>query len=128
MSLATEMAAVAAGCLSRPNKMSVWSDELGKFICVEDPRAKVPSGSPTIDPAFKLVFLTAAGGTLLFLVICMTVTLLTDKQPPPLLERIITGLFDLVKIGFGAVVGLLGGQVLAGRGATPPKTRAKRPT
>ena len=53
MSLASEMAAVAAGCFSRPNKMSVWSDELGKFICVEDPRAKVPSGSPTIDPAFK---------------------------------------------------------------------------
>jgi hypothetical protein len=120
MSLAREMAAVAAGCLDQPKRMSVWSDELKKYICVTDPRAKNISG-PTIDPAFKLVFLTAAGGTLLFLIICITVTILNPAHQPDLLDRIINGLFDLVKIGFGAVVGLLGGQALAGRGAPARK-------
>jgi hypothetical protein len=37
------------------------------------------------------------------------------KEAPGLLDRVVTGLLDLVKIGFGAVIGLLGGQVLHGR-------------
>ena len=66
------------------------------------------------SPAFKLVFLTAAIGTLLFVLICVTTTLLAGKEPPPLTEKITMALFDLAKIGFGSVVGLLGGQALKG--------------
>jgi hypothetical protein len=59
-----------------------------------------------------LVFLTAAGGTLLFVIICVTTTIIAGESPPPLLEKTVTSLFDLAKIGFGAIVGLLGGQAL----------------
>src|SRR5262249_1094764 len=72
---------------------------------------------PPIDPQFKLVFLTAASGTLVFIVLCLVVTLLAGKEPPPLFERGFLFFFDFTKIGFGAVVGLLGGkQLQANRG------------
>jgi hypothetical protein len=65
-----------------------------------------------INPQFKLVFLTAVIGTLLFIVLCLVLSLLAGKQPPPLFEKVIMGFFDLAKIGFGAVAGLLGGKKL----------------
>ena len=66
---------------------------------------------PPISPQFKLVFLTAAGGTLLFALLCVVLTFAAGKEPPQLFEKVILSLFDLVKIGFGAVVGLLGGKM-----------------
>jgi hypothetical protein len=57
-----------------------------------------------ISSAFKLVFLTAAGGTLLFVVICVGTTVYMGQGPPPLLEKTITSLFDLAKIGFALLV------------------------
>lgn len=65
----------------------------------------------------KLIFLTAAGGTLLFVFICLGMALAAGKEPPPLFERIIMSFFDLAKIGFGAVVGLLGGRTLHAEGS-----------
>src|SRR4051812_26635645 len=70
------------------------------------------SSRPAINPAFKLVFLTAAGGTALFVAICVATTLWVGKDPPPLLDKTISSLFDMAKIGFGAVAGLLGGHTL----------------
>ena len=126
-----EMANVAAECFRNPRKQSVWSAELGRYVCpdsddgkvalatakdiVVSPEAKEKAASHSpINPTFKLVFVTAASGTFLFLALCVVVTLLAGKQPqpPPLMEKFVTTVLDLVKIGFGAIVGLLGGKVL----------------
>jgi hypothetical protein len=121
MSVLHDMASVAAECIKKPRVISIWSKEFNKYICEEDPRfqqvvterllGKSLSG-PTLNPAFKLVFLTAAGGTLLFVVICVITTYLAGAEMHPPLEKLITGLMDLAKIGFGAVGGLLGAPAL----------------
>jgi hypothetical protein len=67
---------------------------------------------PPISGEFKLVFLTAAVGTGVFVVLCLVLVLLAGREPAPLLEKVIMGFFDMAKIGFGAVVGLLGGKRL----------------
>jgi hypothetical protein len=61
---------------------------------------------------FKIVFLTAAIGTLFFITLCLVLVLIAGKEAPPLFEKVIMGFFDLAKIGFGSVVGLLGGRKL----------------
>lgn len=121
MTIAQDMIKTAMECVRTPGYVSVWSERLGKFICRRDPEfaRAIAEQSGTekaahapIGAAFKLVFLTAAGGTLLFVIICVATTLFAGKDPPPLLEKTVTSLFDLAKIGFGAVAGLLGGQHL----------------
>ena len=67
---------------------------------------------PPVSPVFKLVFLTAAGGTILFVLMCFGVHLLTAGVMPSATEKLVDGLLDMAKIGFGAVVGLFGGQTL----------------
>jgi hypothetical protein len=121
MSIAREMADTVAECARTPGHFSIWSKRLGRYVCEKDPEfggalaeqatAEEAVHQP-ISGAFKLVFLTAAGGTLLFVIICVVTTIIAGKDPPPLLEKTVTSLFDLAKIGFGAVVGLLGGQHL----------------
>ena len=118
MSLAHEMLDTAIECARTPGYISIWSERLGRYVCKRDPefqrtmveQSDAKTARPPISAAFKLVFLSAAGGTLLFIVICVVTTIWARKDPPPLLEKTITSLFDLAKIGFGAVVGLLGGQ------------------
>lgn len=123
-----EMANIAAECVRTPRRASVWSPELGRYVCPASPG--LPAGdvrySPAarsdhtpISPQFKLVFLTAAGGTLLFVAVCLGLSLVAGREPPPLLEKIIVGVFDLAKIGFGAIVGLLGGKHLQGGSPEP---------
>ncbi|SRR6266436_1586163 len=139
MSMLREMMGVATECLNRPGTVSVWSNELGKYVCVEDLRYKEmvakqqtepPGDHLPINPAFKLVFLAAAGGTLLFVLICVAVTIIAGRDMPPLLEKLVTGMFDLAKIGFGAVVGLLGSRSLLGdsqkRPRSPPSDRRRQ--
>jgi hypothetical protein len=81
---------------------------------------------PSINPKFKLIFLTAAGGTLLFAFICLSLTLIAGREPHPLFEKVVMGFFDLAKIGFGTVVGLLGGQTLQARSNQEILDEAKR--
>ena len=118
-----EMANIATECLTNPGRSSIWSASLSKYVCRDSPEAKealaqmslrVAAAHPPINPQFKLVFLTAVGGTVLFIVLCLVLSLVAGKQPPPLFEKIILGFFDMAKIGFGAVVGLLGGKKLQG--------------
>jgi hypothetical protein len=127
MGLLRNMAAVAAECIGKPGRVSVWSQRLGKYVCSDDPEYQPALSEhlqlrsperPPIDATFKLVFLTAAIGTLLFVGICVVVTLLAGKDMPGPLDKLVTGLFDLAKIGFGAVVGLLGAKALGERSLT----------
>lgn len=125
----SEMGSVAVECFKNPRRRSLWSPQLGRYVCPDSDEGQaalaaardvVVSGElkekaaayPPINPQFKLVFLTAALGTFLFLALCVMMTLLAGREPPPLMERFVTTVLDLVKIGFGAIVGLLGGKVL----------------
>jgi hypothetical protein len=127
--MVSEMISIAADCLKEPNRQSVWSPQLNRYVCPDSAEGRkaliaaqtVPvtpkmrrqaERHPPINPEFKLVFLTAAGGTLLFAILCITLTFLIGKEPKPLFEKVVMGMFDLTKIGFGAVVGILGGKTL----------------
>jgi hypothetical protein len=130
------MTAIARECLKHPGSKSVWSPQLKGYVCAaseegkklaaeaesDQQKAGTPPARPTINPQFKLVFLTAAGGTLLFVVLCLVLTLIAGKTPPPLFEKVVMGFFDLAKIGFGAVVGLLGGKTLGANKQPEPET------
>ena len=117
-----EMAETAVACVRSPGRTSVWSPKLRRYVSLDSEGGQSPASDPGVyDPQvvaahppissqFNLVFLTAAIGTLLFVVVCLTLTLIAGKEPPPLFEKVIMGFFDLAKIGFGAVVGLLGEQ------------------
>jgi len=112
---------IAQECVRTPRKVSVWSNELNRYVCRDDPEFRQAVAAqalaknnvhPPLSPAFKLVFLTAAGGTLLFVLMCFGVHLLTGGVMPSATEKLVEGMLDMAKIGFGAVVGLLGGQTL----------------
>jgi hypothetical protein len=53
-------------------------------------------------------------GTVLLIVLCLVLSLIAGREPPPLFEKITLGFLDMVKIGFGALVGLLGSKKLQG--------------
>ena len=119
----SEITNIAAECVKTPGRLSIWSSRLAKYVCsdtlegrqaIAEQSLASSAAHPPINPQFKLVFLTAAGGTLLFVLICLVLSLIAGREPPPLFEKIIMGFFDLAKIGFGAVVGLLGGKQLQG--------------
>jgi hypothetical protein len=119
-----DMALIAVECLKNPRRRSIWAPAIGKYVCPVTKEGQQALGQeikdsfagyahlPTVDPQFKLVFLTAAGGTILFVTLCVVLTLFAGRDPPSLLEKVVSGLFDLAKIGFGAAVGLLGGKEL----------------
>lgn len=118
-----QMIEVASECVKHPKRHSVWSPELGRYICPDDAKdvkavakakGEAPNAAarkpakPSISAPFKMVFLTAVGGTLFFLVICIILTFAAGREPPPLYEKAMMSFFDLAKVGFGAIVGLLG--------------------
>lgn len=108
-------------CVKHPRRTSIWLPEQEKYICPESEDARkyfeglideqkkhvTKDLMPPLHQHFKLIFLTAAGGTLLFVVLCIVLTFAAGKEPPPLFEKVIVSLFDLAKIGFGTVAGLL---------------------
>jgi len=89
-----DMARIAAECVKEPGKASIWSAERGEYVCVtseeghillirlKDGTARPTPTHPPISPQFKLVFLTAAIGTLFFVVLCLVLTLIAGKEPP----------------------------------------------
>jgi hypothetical protein len=106
-----------------PGRTSVWSKAAGKYVCAMDLEYEqavaehtpaIAAAHPPINPAFKLVFLTSVGGTVLFIAICVAIHAATGGVMPSATEKLVDGLFSMAQIGFGAIVGLLGGQVLRG--------------
>jgi hypothetical protein len=125
MTVAKDLAQMAVECGRKPGRESIWLRELGKYVCPdseEEKGALLQSDRPPIlheerqhpalGPQFKLVFLTSVTLTVLFLALCVVLTLASGKEPPPLYEKLVMGLFDLVKIGAGTFLGLLAGKRL----------------
>ena len=121
MGITGRMTNVASECVKNPGRVSIWSASLGRYVCSKHPEYKhalleqgeeVAQRHGPISATFKLVFVTAASGTVLFTLICVVTTLLAGRDPPPLLQEVVRALADLAKIGFGAIVGMLGGRAL----------------
>ena len=123
-----DMAAIAVECIKRPGKRAVWSPQLGRYVCPhidnvpESQLDRTSQTRPPISPLFKLVFGTAAAGTILSLALCAVLAIAAGKEPPSLMTEVVRGLFSLAQVGFGAIVGLLGakrleGEAGSGRGA-----------
>jgi len=114
-----DMILVAAGCIKYPGRRAVWSPQLGSYVCPDTEEgqkvtlAPESRAYPPLNPQFTLVFTTAAVGTLFFILLCVILTLIAGEDPS-LMTEIIRGLFSLAQIGFGAIVGLLGGKLFSG--------------
>jgi hypothetical protein len=119
------MARVATECVKRPYLPGVWCPENNKYVRKVEQTDAADHGSEAVRPPqdqartppplgtqFKLVFVSAFGGTMFFILLCVLVTLVTGGQPTPLEEELVRGLWDLAKIGFGSVVGILGSKTL----------------
>jgi hypothetical protein len=113
-----DMALIAAECIKHPDRRAVWSQQLEKYVCPDTDEGRTVTldhesrTHPPLSSQFKLVFGAATGGTLLFVLLCVVLTLAAGREPPSLMTELIRGLFSLAQIGFGAVVGLLGGKRL----------------
>jgi hypothetical protein len=64
----------------------------------------------TISGSFRTVFFTTTGLTLVFVALAVILTLFGDDTAKT--KHAVEGLFTMAKIGFGAIVGLLGGKSL----------------
>lgn len=111
------MTQVAAECFRHPSRPSYWSAEEGRYVCPDsgilptrDRDALEANPRPPLQENFKLVFMAAFGGTIFFTLICIGCHLATGGEPSAGLQRLIDSLLDMAKIGFGAVVGLLGAK------------------
>jgi hypothetical protein len=121
-SVLSSIGKVGTECLRHPGRPSLWLEAEGRYVCSDEAAAYARAEksqaktdvlpSNRLDPKFKLVFLAAAGGTLLFTLICVALHLATTGEPPPARKEFIEGMLTMAKIGFGAIVGLLGGKVL----------------
>ena len=113
-----DMVTIAKECLKHPSRRAVWSPELQSYICPETARGKSVAldhrspSYPSLSKEFKLVFFAAFFGTILFISLCIVLTLTAGREPPELTVEIARGLFSMAQVGFGAIVGLLGGKRL----------------
>jgi hypothetical protein len=121
--MANAIAQMVAECLHETKRTSVWSERLEKYVCADteegrqalaDQAGHVSVGHPTLSSEFKSVASIALIGTIFTLCLCVVLTFLAGREPHPLLEKVIMGCFDIVKIGIGAVAGLFAGRKLGG--------------
>ena len=113
---------VATECIRRPGQPSLWLEPEGRYVCPDEAEAYAKaknahaiaetSPPPRLDPRFKFVLLLTAGGTILFTGLCVVLHLVTTGKPPEEGKELIEGMLTMAKIGFGAIVGLLGGKGL----------------
>src|SRR3954466_15904786 len=118
LTMLRDMTTIATACVKHPNRRVVWSEQLEKYVCPDTEEGRKVKLNPEmrtrppLSSQFTLVFSTAAGGTLLFVILCVVLALISGNEPPSLMTQIIRGLFSFAQIGFGAIVGLFGGKVL----------------
>jgi hypothetical protein len=114
-SVLSTMGKAAVQCLKNPGRPSFWVEDEGRYICPDENEVgriehTTALSAGRLDPRFKLVFLTAASGTLLFTLICVAINLTTNGDLPPARKELTESILTMAKIGFGAIVGLLGGK------------------
>jgi hypothetical protein len=66
----------------------------------------------TMSPAFKLVFRSVLGITVLSMIVSCPLTVLAGPEPSPDMKALLTTFLTTWKMGFGAIIGLLGGKAL----------------
>jgi hypothetical protein len=66
----------------------------------------------TLTPAFKLVFLSVLTITILSIILCCPLVFLTTKENDPRWTALLEACLTTWKMGFGAIIGLLGGKSL----------------
>jgi hypothetical protein len=99
--------AVAAASFSSPNRETVILPKPeGQMGCM-GPLDGVPGAIP-VDPTFKLIFVSAVGLTVLAFVVWVLAAFFAQRTDAAL--SLMNGCETLTKIGFGAVMGLLGGK------------------
>jgi hypothetical protein len=76
------------------------------------PTGDDPSRVVTLNPAFKLVFCSVLGLTVLSLGVSVYFALAYDSPPSEEVKRLIETCSTTWKMGFGAIVGLIGGKAL----------------
>ena len=105
--LVVDAITIAQECMRTPGKVSIWSAQANRYVCNDNPEFKQALADqaqaktrvrPPLSPAFKLVFLTAAIGTLLFVLLCISVHLSTGGVMPSATEKLVDGMFDMAKI------------------------------
>jgi hypothetical protein len=85
---------------------------------VDDRPLPSPQGRPeaervlTVAPHFKLVFLAVLCLTVISLITSIALTIAYDPHPSDEIKRLIDTCSTTWKMGFGAIVGLLGGKAL----------------
>ena len=112
------MSGVARECFRRPRVTSLLASSESRYVCPEEAeefaRAENLQGerraAHRIDPKFKMVFLATVGGTLLFTCICVALRLGAGSSLSSADDELFGVMLTMVKIGFGAIVGLLGGE------------------
>jgi len=110
---------IATECMASPQIASVWSSNLERYVCEHSDEGRTitrrrQEQAPMISRTFKLIFMWTFVGTLFFVVLCIVLSLAAGREPPPLFEKLILATFDLAKIGFGAIAGLLGAKYIDG--------------
>ena len=77
------------------------------------PNPPNPGGPPiSVTPAFKLIFLSVLSLTILSLVVTIALAVFV-KSPSASVQGTIDTCSTTYKMGFGAIVGLIGGKALS---------------
>ncbi len=72
--------------------------------------AQVPPGTVEMSPAFKLIFFSVLGLTILSLAACIALAI--SARQTDAIKNLIETTSTTWKMGFGAIIGLLGGKAL----------------
>ncbi len=77
---------------------------------------QIPSDKPLVSPGFKLILGTVAGLTVLSLVVSIGLGIFISRQPKRTdltdLKNLVETCSTTFKMGFGAIVGLIGGKAI----------------
>jgi hypothetical protein len=75
-------------------------------------RSPVPIASIRLTPAFKLVFITVVALTVLSLIVCFILVTRPSAEQSEDAKRLVETCATTFKLGFGAIIGLIGGKAI----------------